>query len=175
MSKRLLSALALFVVVVGFLPAFGSVFVRLDVPTLIRGADRGVIVGRVLAVRSYWNDERTMIFTDVEVFVLEDLKQRVSAGSTMTFRVPGGQVDPLRVTMPGAPDFHLGDEVAVFASTWSDGRLKVLGYRQGLSSLRIGEDGKQRLQGGSAGGLALEQLRDGVHAERAARPAGKSR
>ena len=51
------------------------------------------------------------------------------------------------------------DEVLVFATRWPDGSDKVLGYLQGLSSIRTSENGRRVLSGGRAGGMTLDGLR----------------
>lgn len=146
-----------------------STFLRLDIPDLVRGSDRGVYAGRVESLRSTWNPERTMIWTEAVVHSSEDLTGGNGAGQSLLFRVPGGVVDGYRVEMAGAPLFEIGDEIVVFATSWPDGSLMVHGYFQGISSIRLGPQGEEVLAGGSADGMKLAELRRSVRAMREGR------
>jgi hypothetical protein len=85
------------------------------------------------------------------------------------FRVPGGRVGDQWIEMEGAPRFEPGQDVVVFAASWPDGSLMVHGYFQGLSTIRLGADGRLVLAGGAADGMALDDLRRAVRALGAAR------
>ncbi|MCP3978887.1 MAG: hypothetical protein GY716_06090 [bacterium] len=146
-----------------------SVFVELGLPDLVSHADEGIIVGRVVDTRSYWNAERSMIFTDATVLVVEGLGGKRKPGETVVFRTPGGRVGEVRAVTHGAPTFEIGAKVVVFASTWSDGALRVVGYFQGLSRVDDSAAGPPRLIEGTAGGLSLAELRRLVGGARGAR------
>jgi len=139
-----------------------STFLRLDVPELIRTADRGIVVGRVLEQHSEWNEDRTMIWTEVTVLVEEDLAGREPVGESVVVRVPGGRVDGFAIAMQGAPEFADGERIVMFVTTWPDGSLKVLGYFQGRSEIRLDQDGRSVLVGGNADGMTLDALRTTV-------------
>ena len=83
-------------------PSFASVFLKEDVASLA-GKSRAVVHARVAEMRSYWNAERTMIFTDVTLEVKGRL--RGTAEGQLVVRVPGGTVDDYTVEMEGAPEF----------------------------------------------------------------------
>src|SRR2546422_5329939 len=80
-----------------------STFLKEDVDSLTRRSE-SIVRARVADVRSYWNDDRTMIFTDVTLQVLGRL--RGTADRQIVVRVPGGTVDDYTVTMEGAPEFE---------------------------------------------------------------------
>ena len=73
---------------------------------------RAIVVGRVVALESRWNDGRhgieTLVTLDVEQYLKGDL------GTSVTVRTPGGQIGPYLSVMPGAPRFAEGDEVVLF-------------------------------------------------------------
>ena len=153
----------------GAFPSLASTFIRYGIPELVRGADRGAYAGRVLELRSSWNTERTMIWTEVTVQATENLVGGGGAGRTLVFRVPGGRVGDQWIEMEGAPRFEPGADVVVFATSWPDGSLMVHGYFLGLSSIRLGADGRLVLAGGAADGMTLDDLRRAVRALGAAR------
>src|SRR3989442_220336 len=83
-----------------------STFIKLEIADLVREAERGVFAGQVLSMKSAWNTEKSMIWTEVSVLVREDLTGPAKdVGRTLVFRVPGGQVADREVTMAGAPRF----------------------------------------------------------------------
>jgi hypothetical protein len=101
---------------------------HLDTRALAIGSN-DIVVGRIAGTRSYWNDARTKIFTDVRVEVTESVK---GAGpGTLTLTQLGGEVDGVRYTIPGCPAFRPGEEALLFV--WRDplGRLQVNGLAQG--------------------------------------------
>jgi hypothetical protein len=142
--------------------AHASTFLRLGVEDLARQADGGILVGRVVDSRSSWNDARTMVWTEVTVVVHEDLARGGGVGESRIFRVPGGRVGDVEIRMHGAPELVVGDQVVLFGTAWPDGSNKVLGYFQGLSSVRTAGDGRLVLRGGSADGMTMEELRRAV-------------
>src|SRR5215471_20791629 len=85
-------------------PATGraTVVVPADLGELSRDA-RAIAVGRVVAVNGRWTDDRRTIETIVTLDV--DLYLKGSLGSTLQFRVPGGQLGRFRSIVVGAPEF----------------------------------------------------------------------
>ena len=146
-----------------------STFMRLEIPDLVQGADRGIYAGRVTETHSVWNPEHTMIWTEATLLVTEDLGGGAATGRTLRFRIPGGVVDGYRIQMEGAPHFETGDETLVFATSWPDGSLMVHGYFQGISSVRLGPTGQETLVGGRADGMTLAALRAQIQAIRSGR------
>jgi hypothetical protein len=144
------------------IPAAGTVLVSMGLPELVRAADEGIVHGRVLSVSSDWNESGSAIFTHADVVVIEDHAGKRRPGETMTFRVPGGRIGDEILLVPGAPVFRTGEEVLVFASTWSDGPLMVVGYEQGLARVRVGSSGSRELVDGSVSGMPLESFRGAV-------------
>lgn len=92
-------------------PARAIVYVATDFPTLV-GEARAIAVGRVVALQPQWTDDRRAIETLVTLEVEQYLKGNL--GTSVTLRVPGGQMGPYLSVMPGAPRFTEGDEVILF-------------------------------------------------------------
>lgn len=91
-----------------------------DATTLIRaGLDEltannpTVVVGRVLDTRSYWNDEKTFILTDVDVEVIEVLAGEPGA-QLLSLTVMGGTVGELTTLVLGTADLHPGGSYVLF-------------------------------------------------------------
>ena len=63
-----------------------------------------IVHGRVTSVRAEWSDDRSRIDTIVTVVAGSYLKG--GPGSTVTFRVPGGQIGRYRNVMVGAPQLQ---------------------------------------------------------------------
>jgi hypothetical protein len=116
-----------------------------------------IVVGRVAATRSYWNDAHTKILTDVSVEVTESVK---GAGpGTLTLTQLGGEVDGVRYTIPGCPAFRPGEETLLFL--WRDprGRAQVNGLAQGkFEIMRDAVTGARTVQRAMPG-LAVQDAR----------------
>jgi hypothetical protein len=136
-------------------PCIASTFLDVDIPTL-RTMSSSVVVARVQEVESSWNEDGTMIFTQVTVAV-----QRTLVGThqaSLTLRVPGGSVAGFSLRMAGAPEFRVGERALIFVAAWDDGAPMVSGYAQGVSRIARDQAGNEMLRGGIANGMALAQL-----------------
>lgn len=132
-----------------------SVFVKEDVASLKRSSE-AVVHARVVDVRSYWNDDASMIFTDVTL----EVKRRLhgAADDRLVVRVPGGTVEGFTAEMLGAPKFEVGEDVVVFVARWRDGVPMVAGYFQGKSRVNADAVGNLMLRDGAADGLPMSDL-----------------
>lgn len=89
-----------------------------------------VVYGRVTDVRAQWTADRRFIESVVSVEVIKGMKG--SAGETIAFTVPGGQMGRYLNVIPGAPVFAPGD-LAVFFLTAHGARMPVTtGLTQGI-------------------------------------------
>src|SRR5262245_49189949 len=91
---RILTALTLAVAGAGL--TYASVFLKEDIASLKKTSD-AVVRARVTDSRSYWNDDRSMIFTDVTLQVKGLLHG--ASGNTIVVRVPGGTVGDFTAEM----------------------------------------------------------------------------
>ncbi|OFW01568.1 MAG: hypothetical protein A3I61_05975 [Acidobacteria bacterium RIFCSPLOWO2_02_FULL_68_18] len=109
--------------------ASATVLLPADFQTVVAGS--GTIVhGRVIDVRSALVGPRRAIETFVTVEVLDAWKG--SPGSSVTFRVPNGQVGRYRRVLVGAPEFAGGDEVVVFLRGQAPAIPALFGLSQGV-------------------------------------------
>jgi hypothetical protein len=99
-----------------------------------------VVRGRVVSKESRWNEDRTLIVTDVVLQVTETFKGQ--AGSEVTLEVLGGQVEDLALDIVGGASFKLGEEVLVFAARGPDQRLRIPGLAQAKFTVETDADGK---------------------------------
>ena len=86
-----------------------------------------VVHGRVVEMRPQIVGDRRTIETVVTLAVIDAIKGR--PGTTVYFRVPGGQIGRYRRFMVGAPEFAAGDEVVLFLK----GRPPAVPFPFGLS------------------------------------------
>jgi hypothetical protein len=119
--------------------AAAMVIVPVDFSEMVASSEL-VVHGRVVGVRSQITGDRRTIETVVTVSVIDALKGE--PGTTVYFRVPGGQVGRYRRVMIGAPQFAEGEEVVLFLR----GRPPVVpmpfGLSQGVYRVARGSDGR---------------------------------
>ena len=113
-----------------------------------------IFTGEVVGVASQLNARRDGIFTFVTIEVDEYLKGGRRA--VLTLRFLGGEAEGYRLTVPGSPEFHLGEEVLVFTDGAAGRIPTVLGMAAG--KFRLGRDPStgERLLERSLRGLNLE-------------------
>jgi len=73
---------------------------------LVEKADR-IVIARVTGMDSHWNDDQTLIVTDVTGEISEVLKGDV-AESRLALQIPGGQVGDIRLVVLDTPSFAAG-------------------------------------------------------------------
>ena len=99
-----------------------------------------VVDARVKQVTPHWNQDRSLIFTTVQISVAQILYARGNPpGSSLEFEVLGGELDGVGLTVSEAPEFRLGERVLVFVRPWTQGRLVLSGGPSGL--IRVDESG----------------------------------
>jgi hypothetical protein len=106
-----------------------TVVVPADLGELSRDA-RAIALGRVASVVGRWTDDRRTIETIVTLEVETYLKG--SLGSTIQFRVPGGELGRYRSIVVGAPELTVDERVIVFLGATGPMVPYVLGLNQGL-------------------------------------------
>lgn len=127
-----------------------------------------VVRGEVTAVRSFWNEGRTKIFTEIDVQADETYKGQ--PGGTVTLLQLGGVVDNVRVTVHGALQWRRGEEVLLFLEPSSRDRYQVAGFSQGkLPIERDPVTGEAFVRRQTASGVTL--VGDGEKAGPDGRPA----
>jgi hypothetical protein len=133
--KRCLLAGAL--ALCGINPARATMMKYLSVEDLTRNAS-DVFQGQVVSTRSYWDAERTRIFTAVRVQLSECYKGTAKRGQVVTITQLGGELDGRRLDYAGRPEFAVGEAVVLFTKAGRQGDFVVVGLKQGM--LRVKGD-----------------------------------
>ena len=94
-----------------------------------------IVYGRVSSVRAEWSDDRSRIDTIVTMMAGSYLKG--GPGSTVTFRVPGGQIGRYRNVMIGAPQLQPGEEAVLFLRASGPSIAHIFGLSQGLYRVQV--------------------------------------
>jgi len=126
-KKRAL--LSLFLIGVLAVPTRATVLIPADLGELSRDA-LAIARGRVAAVDARWTEDRATIETIVTLEVESYLKGTL--GSTLRYRVPGGELGRFRSIVVGAPAFAVGDRVVVFLGAHGPSVPHLLGMSQGV-------------------------------------------
>jgi hypothetical protein len=109
--------------------AGATVLIPADLGELSRDA-LAIARGRVAALDAQWTADRGTIETIVTLEVESYLKG--SLGSTLRFRVPGGELGRFRSIVVGAPAFNVDERVVVFVGARGPSVPYVLGMNQGV-------------------------------------------
>lgn len=90
-----------------------------------------IVHGRVADVHGEWTEGRRGVETLVTIDARDYLK--ADLGSSVTIRVPGGQLGRYRTVFVGAPEFRVDDEVVLFLRRLpvDGGRYVIVGLSQG--------------------------------------------
>jgi hypothetical protein len=109
--------------------ARATVLIPADLGELSRDA-LAVARGRVAALDAQWTEDRGTIETIVTLEVESYLKG--SLGSTLRFRVPGGELGRFRSIVVGAPELAINQRIVVFLGARGPSVPHVLGLSQGV-------------------------------------------
>jgi hypothetical protein len=102
----------------------------LEVEDLTR-ASSDIFQGYVLSTSTYWNNERTKIYTEIRVQVKEAFKGGIAAGQTVTVTQLGGEKDGVMLDFAGRPEFTDGEQVVLFTTRGQRADFVVMGLKQG--------------------------------------------
>ena len=119
------------------LPAQATVLIPADLGELSRDA-LAIARGRVTALDAQWTEDRGTIETIVTLEVESYLKGGL--GSTLKFRVPGGELGRFRSIVVGAPEFAVDQPIVVFLGARGPSMPHVLGLSQGVFRMARASD-----------------------------------
>src|SRR5476651_2295112 len=117
--------------------AGATVLIPADLGELSRDA-LAIARGRVAAVDAQRTEDRGTIETIVTLEVESYLKGGL--GSTLRFRVPGGELGRFRSIVVGAPEFAVDQRVVVFLGARGPSIPHLLGMGQGVFRLSRAAD-----------------------------------
>ena len=113
--------------------ASATTVAEMDLPEMAK-LSGAIVHGTVVSTSSRWNEDRTLIYTDVRVQVLDTLKG--NAAGEIVITQPGGTVGKLRVDVPGAAAYRAGQEMVLFLAPTPEGRYQVAGLSRGKFDVR---------------------------------------
>ena len=105
-NAMLHGAMALAIATSAAPPASATTLIRASLDELAK-ANTTVVVGEVLDIHSYWNEDSSFIFTDVRVAVADVVKGQLGERE-LTFTVMGGTVGDLTTLIVGGPELVPG-------------------------------------------------------------------
>jgi len=97
-----------------------------------------IIRGQVVAVESYWNPDKTNIYTNITILIREYLKG--NGPREMILKIPGGRVGNKVQRVSDTPQFSVGDDHVIFLESSE----QVMGGPDGVFRLK-GEEGEKFL------------------------------
>jgi hypothetical protein len=125
---RTISVMSL-LVLTAFISVRATTIVPADLGELSHDAV-AIARGRVVDVRSQWTEDRGTVETIVTLEVENYLKGGL--GTTVRFRVPGGELGRFRTIVVGAPDFLIDQRVVVFLGANGPTVPHIVGFNQGV-------------------------------------------
>ena len=121
-----------FFLLFGLTPARSATLERLSLQDMIA---QSTAIVRAKVTGSYAVRRGPVIYTCYSIQTSEQLK----GPKPSVVAVPGGTLNSLRQTFPGAPELKTGEEFVFFLWTGSSGITQIMGLTQGL--FRISPDG----------------------------------
>jgi hypothetical protein len=125
--RRLLTACA--VAALAGMPLQATSIIPTDLADVVSSATV-IVRGRVVDTRAFTEIANGPVMTAVTIATSEVLKG--TAGSSLTFRVHGGEIGRYRYTMVGSPTFKPGDDAFFFLARVSTGALWPVGMGAGV-------------------------------------------
>jgi len=147
--------------------AFATTAAEMSLKDLVSMAP-SIVVGTVESSSSRWNEDHSLIVTDVRVQVTDVIKGQ-NAGEIVITQ-PGGRVGKLRVDVDGAAAYPSGQETILFLAPDAHGNQQVLGLFRGRFDIATDtHTGKKSVHGiKSADVLAMQAAKPGLMTEQTA-------
>jgi hypothetical protein len=133
--KRFLSLTALGFVLMSAQWTFATSVERLGLEDLVKKA-RAIVVGKVMASRTYWSADRKFILTDYTIAVDESVKGQ--SPRSMAITTVGGKIGDLELYVAGMPSFVKGEDAVIFVEQ-TGAYQTVVGLGQGKFTVTNGE------------------------------------
>jgi hypothetical protein len=142
-KSLLRSGLAVALVSLAVAPAGATTLIREDLDPLVAG-NAAIILGEVLGVSSHWNDEGTLILTDVRIAPLEVFKGGFK-DREITVTLMGGTVGDLTTLIVGGAELIPGKSYVLFLNRedlpGAKGVRTVRDHSQGAFDIVLAKDG----------------------------------
>ncbi|KPJ60176.1 MAG: hypothetical protein AMJ46_07585 [Latescibacteria bacterium DG_63] len=103
-----------------------------DLTALTTEAER-IVLGEVIEVESSWTPDHRTIYTSITVAVDEYIKNP-DVADELTFRIPGGTVGDVTLTVSDTPWFGVGDRAVLFLTS-EYAEMDLVGWHQGKATV----------------------------------------
>jgi hypothetical protein len=128
-------------------PAGAATLIRMGVDDLV-ASNHAIVVGEVVDINSYWNNDHSLILSDVRLALHDILKGRI-AEREITVTVVGGVAGGLTSRIVGGIELLPSHSYLLFLNEEDlPGAQRVLTVRdlsQGVFDIRMGRDGRLRV------------------------------
>ena len=121
---------------------------QLSLEQMVRGAHR-IMLGRRVSQETYWNKNRTRIYTATRFAVSEDLKGEFRGTATVV--TVGGTIDGMTLVVSGTPSFREREEVLLFLEAGKSGNWVLMGLSQGMFRITADHLGVRTARHASSG------------------------
>jgi hypothetical protein len=140
-NKRFLFATAT-LIVAALLSASvaASTFLKMSQAELL-AVSSAVVEGKVLTVDAFWNDDRTLIYSEALIEVSDWIVG--DAPGLVRVRTPGGSLGDYRIDAIGFPSFEPKDRLLLFLQPEGHDIMRVTGYRQGQYRIEVDAKGAE--------------------------------
>ena len=119
--------------------AYATQVLRTSMEEMAQRSER-VIHARVVGQQVEWNAQRTRVLTLTRLEILNTLKGKPEA-SVVVYQV-GGTLDGVTYKIPGAIQFHKGEEIVFFGVQFRD---MIVSYGMGLGKFVVSRSGKSAM------------------------------
>lgn len=137
----ILRCVVIFFLLAGFLAAPGSaLMVKKSLEELTCQADT-ILMGEVKSMESRWNEEKTLIYTYVTIWVREYTKalSQLRQVQEIIIKIRGGEVGDIGLKVSDTPEFREGEEVFLFLRMEEPSVFSVPGLFQGKYTVEEGK------------------------------------
>ncbi len=121
---------------------------QLSLEQMVRGSHR-IMLGRRVSQETYWNKNRTRIYTATRFAVTEDLKGDSRGAATVV--TVGGTIDGMTLVVSGTPRFREHEEVLLFLEAGKSGNWILMGLSQGMFRITADRRGVRTAHHASSG------------------------
>ncbi len=130
LSRLLLATLMIAAAMIAAMRADATIMQYLEIEDLTR-LSSDVFHGRIISTDTFWNAERTHIYTSVRVRVGESFKGSTRRDQVVVVTQLGGEKDGVKMDYAGRPEFAAGEAVALFTARGKRGDFIVVALKQG--------------------------------------------
>ena len=121
---------------------------QLSLEQMVHGSHR-IMLGRRVSQETYWNKNRTRIYTATRFAVTEDLKGDSRGAATVV--TVGGTMDGLTLAVSGTPTFRVNEEVLLFLEAGKGDYWILKGLSQGMFRIAADTQGVRMAHHASSG------------------------